>query len=329
MPTTTPGIRQTKRGWEVSASKNGRRKTALVQTKAQAISRRKELQLQLEDLQKPVAYCLGEAAKASLRGRWAQSASIATTESNLNQCLNFLGADLPLEELDEEMVLGLREHFLSINGNATVNKKLCQLKSVLIDAHKRGKLAALPSWWPTRLKVDTVKDRVISEKEHQGFVAWFRVHAGEEIADMYEFMLDTCARWGDVRGLRSEQVCLDSNTVTYEKRKANNVSSIPLTGRARTISQQYVHRDGLLFSERITYRVFRSRFQAAKEAMGITDPRLTIHSTRHTTASKLISANVADPLVMAFGGWSDPRSMKRYLHLRTEALAPCVEALER
>ena len=40
------------------------------------------------------------------------------------KCPNFLGADLPPEELDEEMVLGLREHFLSINGNATVNKKL-------------------------------------------------------------------------------------------------------------------------------------------------------------------------------------------------------------
>ena len=46
--------------------------------------------------------------------------------------------------------------------------------------------------------------------------------------------------------------------------------------------------------------------------MGITDPA---HGPQHasTTASKLISANVADPLVMAFGGWSDPRSMKRYL----------------
>ena len=138
MPTTTPGIRQTKRGWEVSASKNGKRRTALVQTKAAAITRRKELQLQLEDLQKPVAYCLGDAVKASLRGRWAQSASIATTRSYLDQCLNFLGADLPLEELDEEMVLGLREHFLAVNEPATVNKKLCQLKSVLIDAAKRG-----------------------------------------------------------------------------------------------------------------------------------------------------------------------------------------------
>ena len=245
----------------------------------------------LEDLQKPVAYCLGDAVKASLRGRWAQSASIATTRSYLDQCLNFLGADLPLEELDEEMVLGLREHFLAVNEPATVNKKLCQLKSVLIDAAKRGKLAAVPAWWPTRLKVDAVKDRVSSDKEHEFFVAWFRVHAGEEIADMYEFMLDTCARWGDVRSLRSDQVCLTSGTVTYDKRKANNVSSIPLTGRARAISQQYIHRDGLLFSERITYRVFRSRFMAAKEAMGITDPRLTPHSTRHTTASKLISAN--------------------------------------
>ena len=97
-----------------------------------------------------------------------------------------------------------------------------------------------------------------------------------------------------MRSLHSDQVCLTSGTVTYDKRKANNVGSIPLTGRARAISQQYVHRDGLLF-ERITYRVFRSRFMAAKEAMGITDPRLTIHSTRHTTASKLIGANVSDP----------------------------------
>ena len=153
MPTTTPGIRQTKRGWEVSASKNGKRRTALVQTKAAAITRRKELQLELEDLQKPVAYCLGDAVKASLRGRWAQSASIATTRCNLDLCLNVLGADLPLEELDAEMVLGLQA-FLSINGNATVNKKLCQLKSVLIDANGE---ACCSAQLVAHTRVDTVR----------------------------------------------------------------------------------------------------------------------------------------------------------------------------
>ena len=123
-----------------------------------------------------------------------------------------------------------------------------------------------------------------------------------------------------MRSLRSDQVCLTSGTVTYDKRKANNVSSIPLTGRARAISQQYIHRDGLLFSERITYRVFRSRF-GCQGRMGITDPRLTVLDPSHHR-QQADQRERGDPLVMAFGGWSDPRSMKRYLHLRTRPWRP-------
>ena len=157
-----------------------------------------------------------------------------------------------------------------------------------------GEAIALPSWWPTRLKVDTVKDRVISDKEHQGFVAWFSVHAGERSP----ICMSSCsipAHGGETCGLRSEQVCLpESNTVTYEKRKANNVSSIPLTGRARPLASSTSIATGCCSVSASPTGCSGPASCAAKEAMGITDPRLTVHSTRHTTASKLISANVAD-----------------------------------
>ena len=63
--------------------------------------------------------------------------------------------------------------------------------------------------------------------------------------------------------------CASVISVTYEKRKANNVSSIPRRA-GQTPSQQYVHRDELRSMSASPTGV-QSRFRAAKEAMGITD----------------------------------------------------------
>jgi site-specific recombinase XerD len=62
---------------------------------------------------------------------------------------------------------------------------------------------------------------------------------------------------------------------------------------------------------------------------GLADDRaLSIHTTRHTCASKLASRGIPLHQLMAYGGWTSLASVQRYLHLHTDALAACVNALE-
>jgi site-specific recombinase XerD len=77
------------------------------------------------------------------------------------------------------------------------------------------------------------------------------------------------------------------------------------------------------------YWEFQRLFQKAKEAIGCgEDEALSVHTTRHTCASKLAARGIPLHQLMSFGGWTSLASVQRYLHLQTDALAACVAALE-
>ena len=52
------------------------------------------------------------------------------------------------------------------------------------------------------------------------------------------------------------------------------------------------------------------------------------HSGRRTFITNLASKGISLVQLMTFGGWSSLAAVKRYLHLSTDALSACVEALE-
>jgi hypothetical protein len=68
------------------------------------------------------------------------------------------------------------------------------------------------------------------------------------------------------------------------------------------------------------YWQFKRLFEQVKAAAGIDDPALTIHTTRHTCASKLASRGIPLHQLMAYGGWTSLASVQRYLHLHTRRL---------
>lgn len=56
------------------------------------------------------------------------------------------------------------------------------------------------------------------------------------------------------------------------------------------------------------------------------EPTLRFHDLRHTWASELAAAGVADRHLQALGGWQEPRMVARYTHLRMEQLRDAVNA---
>ena len=332
----TKGIRPTHRGWEVSVSHQGNRKTAVCKTKAEAKARRAELlnQLLLQHASSarvgvtvPSVITLKEAADRSLADRWAHIKSKDAVWSYLKQVLDFLGRDTLLSAIDKDDLLAMQNYFISTGNRAgTVNKKLAIVRSIFTDAVEDEPVDRVPKF-PKKLGSKALKDRVFSKEEEQAFIAYFRQYPDrQEGADIFCFLLDTCARWGEIGKLKSWDVDLQAARVTFEDRKANNLGSVPLTKRAQQIAAKYQHRRGRMFD--VPYDTFNRWFNEGKALLGITDPRLTIHCTRHTCATRLAEANVSLAQIMTFGGWSSLKSVKRYLHVQTDALLGCVEALE-
>jgi len=333
---TTKGIRRTDRGWEVSITRNGIRKTALCKTKAEAAKRRSELEklVLLKAEQSPVLIAnkitLGEAARNSELDRWAHIKSGDAVRSNLKQVVEFLGKDTLLSSIDRMDLVAMQKHWLATgNRPATVNKKLALLRSIYTDATKDKLVSEIPNF-PKKLAVQSIKDRVFSREEEAGFIAAFKSHPDRsEGADIFAFLLDSCARWSEIEKLKVGDVNFDRECVTFEGRKANNTGSVPLTRRALQIARKYStgSQNSPLFS--VKYDCMKSWFNFAKASLGITDPRLTLHSTRHTCATRLSEANCSLSLIMRYGGWTSYKSVIRYQHVQTDALLQCVDVLQR
>ena len=333
MPAQTRGIHRTEKGWVASVSRNRVRKTRLCRTKDDALVARKEM---LEDLILKEAkgsfgrsYTVQDAVNASLRDRWITAPSVRSIQSNTDQMIELLGATTPLHLVDYDMALRYRSTLMELGDSpATVNKKVGQLRSLLIDAVQSQRLERLPAAWPKRLRIVDKKTRVISDEERQGITYYFEQNDLPECAALFNFLLDTCARWSEARNLKVENVDLTLGSVNFIARKPNNSLTVRLTKRAHAICAARVHREEFVFSPDLTYKVMNSRLKDAKEALGIKDRTLTIHTTRHTAATKMAVAGCSVAEIMAFGGWEDPNSVKRYIHLAAQHQSRCVEALE-
>jgi len=199
---------------------------------------------------------------------------------------------------------------------------------MLADAHLRGHLATVPKL-PPQLKLQNTKDRVFSDQEVKLFCRWFQQAGHPAAADLLVFLLETAARWGEAEALKGDDVDLVKARVTFSKTKANRVRSVPLTRRALQALEGHTPALG---SHRVwpyTYAQFRRLFETAKEAIGLGgDEALSIHTCRHSCASKLAASGIPLHQIMAWGGWSSLQSVQRYMHINVSALSACVSALE-
>ena len=332
----TKGISQTRKGWTVSVQRNGVRRTALCKTKAAALQRQRELLSELylsEHSSAPLTrtnstITLGDAAERSLADRWANVKSLDSVTSYLNQVLDFLGRDTPLAAIDRMDLVGMQQHYVNTgNAGGTVNKKLAILRSIFTDAMDDKLISDVPKF-PKKIATRALKDRVFSKQEEAAFIEYFQKSGREEGADIFCFLLDTCARWGEIEKLKIWDVDFTLKKVTFEDRKANNLGSVPLTRRALAIVKKYQHRGSSSRMFNVKYDTFKSWFNEGKQLLGITDPRLTTHCTRHTCATRLAEGNISLALIMNYGGWTSLKSVRRYLHVNVHALGACTEVLE-
>jgi integrase len=318
-------------GWVADVSVAGQRRTAKCPTKGEAVARKREfLELLLQrDARSVPAFTLAEARALSLRIRWAGKPYERTAAIYSRQAVEFFGAHCPVDQISAPEVDRWRQALLA-GGNrpSTVNRKAAAIRSMLADAHLHGKLQDLPRM-PQQLRCTNTKDRVITDAERDGFCRVFRELGEPAAADLLVFLLETACRWGEAERLKGQDVDLVKGRVTFWATKNGRPRSIPLTRRAVDaitphLPAQPGHRVWPYRYDRMQYL-----FERAKAAMGLAEDRaLSIHTTRHTCASKLASQGIPLHQLMAYGGWRSLASVQRYLHLHTDALAACVAALE-
>jgi len=329
-----PGtVRRTPQGWIADVTINGVRKVGRASTRAEALSRKKQL---LEELTRAAAvpadrgsFTFQQALDLSATIRWAGIKGERTSLINARAAVNWFGPTTQLSSVTAAAVDQWRQAMLRDGKRpATINHKISALRGMLSDAVLHGHLDAAPQM-PRQLRADNHRDRVLADWERNAICQWL-IQAGEPAAaDLVVFLLETAARWGEAERLKGADVDLTRKRVTFWKTKNGKPRTIPLTRRALDALQGHLP---AVRTHRVwpyPYHQFRRLLQRALEHNGLAEEGIGIHTLRHTCASRLASAGVSLAQIQQFGGWSSLTAVARYLHLGTDALHGCIAALER
>lgn len=319
--------------WIADVTVAGTRKTGKCKTRSEALARKREflellLKREARQVQRP-PFTLSQARELSLRVRWAGLSYERTAAIYSREALAHFGPEFPCSEITATLVDEWRQQ-LTAKGNrpSTVNKKVAAIRAMLSDAHLHGHLDEVPRM-PRQLRMHNTKDRVFSPDEVAGFCRYFQSVGEPAAADLLVFLLETACRWGEAERLQGKDVDLQRGRVTFWATKNGKPRSVPLTRRAQDALEPHLPAVQAHKVWPYRYNRFEHLFDRAKGALGLAEDRaLTIHTTRHTCASRLASKGIPLHQLMAFGGWTSLASVQRYLHLHTDALAACVTALE-
>lgn len=244
------------------------------------------------------------------------------------------------EWIDQQRGAGLKP--------STINNHVSALSTVLTEAANRGELADVPKL--PRCTVRNTKDRFVSPEEEQLLLRqalklnWCTPRpqgggrtykgVGTVMAALIEALLYTGCRLGEVIKALPEDV--SGGALTLHDTKNGRTRSVPLLRRAedalRTLwdSPTWGHvTEGVHGNKRrlASARQWCSkRFALVRNRAGL--PDVSLHTLRHTCASRLVQAGVDLYHVQQILGHSSPAVTQRYAHLKSDNLREAINHLE-
>ena len=222
-----------------------------------------------------------------------------------------------------------------LTSNATVNRHLAELSRVLVYAHSREWLAAVP---PIP-KMHEPRSRVkwITREEAATLIAELPDH----LAVMARFALATGLRESNIRLLCWQQIDITRRVawIYADQAKAKKDLSIPLNDDAMAVlaTQQAKNKrwvfpvpkivpmaerrrpDETIRSDSPTGKISNHAWRKACIRAG--HPTLRFHDLRHTWASWHVQAGTPLPVLQELGGWASLTMVQRYAHLAVSHVA--------
>lgn len=218
---------------------------------------------------------------------------------------------------------------------ATRNRKMSAIHTALKDAHLRGELEVVPPF--PHYTEDNIRERYLTLDEERTLAASMDAHAppGDDMAQymrrMVPLLLDTGLRAGEVV-VEASQDLGDTLWLPHGTTKNRKGRSVPLTPRARAaldyILASPAHAAMLRFKaedKNKPSRIMGTRFRLACERAEIAD--VTLHTLRHTCASRMVQAGVSLYVVKEILGHSSITITERYAHLAPKNLHAAALAL--
>ena len=254
---------------------------------------------------------------------WKDSKAGDTALKNARAAIAFFGANVYVSEITTQRVAEWIEHLKNTNNaNGTVNRKLSSLSRALRHAFRSEALDKMP--YIPRQKESVGRLRFLTKQEEVAVLSLLVQWSDQEAWDAVATLLDTGVRCGEL--LKMDAQDYRNGQITIWDTKNGKSHTIPLTTRARTIIEERIARygGGKLF--RVRYETLQKRFLRVTEHLEMSD--VTLHTLRHTFASRLVQKGVPIQTVSKLLNHSTLQMTMRYAHLAPSNLVDAVKLLE-
>ncbi len=216
----------------------------------------------------------------------------------------------------------------------TINNALSVLRRALTEAMEWGRLERLPRFKFMKTPPPTFDFLHPWESERL-----MEATTREPWRLMVRCALRTGMRFGELLGLRWQDVDFERNLLVVRRNVVDGNEGAPKNNRFRTIPLTHTLRSELMATPRIAERVFvlangrtPNRWSAI-EALQRACIRAGLrpvgwHTLRHTFASQLVGAGVNVAMIQALLGHSTLEMTMRYAHVSSQHMQTSVDALE-
>lgn len=267
---------------------------------------------------------LAEAHRKVWQLRWRHGRDPKAMGPAYAQWAKVLGADRPLRSIAQADVVGAMESWAAAgNSPRTIVRKATYLRALLRACEDLLGMEGLPRIRWRLPKAQPAKVAVLSREDESRVLQHLEATGESLLAQGVVVLVETGLRLGELMRLRAQDVDWDRGVLTVTESKSSKPRSVPLSDRAAdalsAVRRANCAQDGPLFRQawetEWAWKLDRMRKVLFPGYRPRLDPRLSIHSLRHTCATRLLQSGVPQHLVVRWLGHSGTEMTDLYTHL--------------
>jgi integrase len=277
----------------------------------------------------PPALTLGQVAvecKAAggPEGAWKRQRDTSVIQ-RLDDAVTMVGPDTPITQVTtrtyDALVTTLRKRRGQKKGDqlspSTINRYLTALSCAMTFAESRGHIVGCPKvpWQAT----DSSRAEWLTPEAECAIVSHMLQQGWGAEALTVRVLTATGMRWGEFAGLEAGQV--EDRWIRLWQTKTDTPRSIPIAPELARNLRALAGSGGIP-----RYDTFRRRLKASLKSAGQSG-EFSVHSLRHTTASRLVQRGVNLKVVQQYLGHKTINTTMRYAHIADENLVEAMEKL--
>ncbi len=274
------------------------------------------------------SFTFGGFVKKHFNFLWGSNSSSGDTLKTIKLIYKIIPPDTPIMSIDYECLVDFTSKLKDNgNSNATINRKMAVLSKTLRHAANLELISSIPTI--PRHKESVGRIRFYTKLEEERIVNRFDHLGLTEDKHMVRFLLYTGFRWSEAERAERRDVDERSKHLSVWETKADQPRTIPITEPVREAMDYLTNKypDSRYFFN-MKYITFNGHWDRVRCDLGFgDDPHFTIHTLRHTCASRLVQAGVDLRRVQTWMGHKAIATTLRYAHLSPTDLDIAAKAL--